>query len=180
MSGGWPARRQRVGVFFGGPSPELDVSCASAASVVRHLDPERYDVVAVGIGPRGSWHLLPRTTSARARSAASDGPAMQDQLPVRGAEVGTEILRSLTVAFPVLHGGVGENGCLQGLFEVYDVPYVGAGVLASATAMDKAATKRALAGRRTGRPAVLTVDERRGPASGRARPSIGGCGHRGS
>jgi D-alanine-D-alanine ligase len=145
-------RREVVGVFFGGVSPEHAVSRASAASVVRHLDPHRYDVLAIGIAKDGSWHQLSPADVRAARerpapvsgSGSGAGSAMDDQLPVRGPEVGTEILRRLTVAFPVLHGATGENGSLQGLFEVFGLAYVGAGVLASATAMDKVATKRAL------------------------------------
>jgi D-alanine-D-alanine ligase len=137
-------RREVVGVFYGGASPEHEVSRTSAASVVRHLDPERYDVVAVGIGRGGRWHHLPDLDLQAVRERPSTGSALSDQLPVSGPEVGTEILRNLTVAFPVLHGGDGENGSLQGLFEVFGLSYVGAGVLAAATAMDKLATKRAL------------------------------------
>jgi D-alanine-D-alanine ligase len=158
-TGGGSGRRRRVGVFFGGQSPEFEVSCASAASVVRHLDPDRYDVVAVGIGPRGTWHVLSEEDVAAVRDARPDGPAIRDRLPVRGPVVGTEVLRGLMVAFPVLHGGVGENGSLQGLFEVFGLPYVGAGVLASATAMDKAATKRALLAAGLDVMPYLTVDE---------------------
>ena len=104
-------------------------------------------MVAIGVGRDGRWHRLPDVDlrAARDRGArTAAGSALDDQLPVRGPAVSTEILRRLTVAFPVLHGGDGENGCLQGLFEVFDLAYVGAGVLAAATAMDKVATKRAL------------------------------------
>ena len=103
--------------------------------------------MAIGIGRDGRWHHLQDVDVRRAATRASraaGGSAMDDQLPVRGPEVSTEILRQLTVAFPVLHGCDGENGSLQGLFEVFGLAYVGAGVLAAATAMDKVATKRAL------------------------------------
>jgi D-alanine-D-alanine ligase len=137
-------RREFVGVFYGGASPEHDVSRASAASVVRHLDPDRYDVLAIGIGRDGRWHHLSDVDVRAVRERPSTSSALSDQLPVRGPEVSTDILQRLTVAFPMLHGGDGENGSLQGLFEVFGLSYVGAGVLAAATAMDKLATKRAL------------------------------------
>ena len=154
-----------VGVFYGGVSPEHDVSRASAASVVRHLDPARYTVVAIGIGRDGRWHHLQDVDvrAARARRECTDaGSALDDQLPVRGPEVSTEILSRLTVAFPVVHGGEGENGCLQGLFELFGLAYVGAGVLAAATAMDKVATKRALAAAGLDVVPGVVVDEQDG------------------
>ncbi len=89
-------RHEVVGVFYGGASPEHDVSRASAASVVRQLDPVRYTVVAIGIGRDGRWHHLQDVDVRRARDAgdrAAGGSAMADQLPVRGPEVSTEILR---------------------------------------------------------------------------------------
>jgi D-alanine-D-alanine ligase len=137
--------RLRLVVLFGGTSAEHEVSRASAASVVRCLDPGRYDIVAVGIGRDGVWRRLPPGAVAAARRPATAGRAIDDQLPVSGAVVGPYALAGADVVFPVLHGPGGEDGSLQGLLETIGVPYVGAGVLASAVGMDKVATKRALA-----------------------------------
>jgi D-alanine-D-alanine ligase len=137
--------RLRLVVLFGGASAEHDVSCASAASVVRGLDPRRYDVVAVGIARDGVWRRLSARTVAAARRPPTTSRAIDDQLPVSGAVVGPCALAGADVVFPVLHGPGGEDGSLQGLLETIRVPYVGAGVLGSAVGMDKVATKRALA-----------------------------------
>jgi D-alanine-D-alanine ligase len=137
--------RLRLVVLFGGTSAEHEVSRASAAAVVRSLDPRRYDVVAVGIGRDAVWHRLsPRVVEA-ARRPPTATRAIDDQLPVSGAVVGPYALAGADVVFPVLHGPGGEDGSLQGLLETIGVPYVGAGVLGSAVGMDKVATKRALA-----------------------------------
>jgi D-alanine-D-alanine ligase len=138
------AARLRVVVLFGGTSAEHEVSRASAASVVRGLDPERYDVAAIGIGSDGVWHRLPAGALATARRTATALRAIDDQLPVAGAVVGPYALAGADVVFPVLHGPGGEDGSLQGLLETLGVAYVGAGVLAAAVGMDKVATKRAL------------------------------------
>lgn len=134
----------RVVVLFGGTSAEHEVSRASAASVVRGLDPERYDVAAIAIGRDGVWHRLPAGALATARRSTTAIRAIDDQLPVAGAVVGPYALAGADVVFPVLHGPGGEDGSLQGLLETLGVAYVGAGVLASAVGMDKVATKRAL------------------------------------
>jgi D-alanine-D-alanine ligase len=138
-------RRLRLAVLFGGTSAEHEVSRASAASVVRSLDPRRYDIVAIGIGRDGVWRRLsPRAVEAARRPPMADR-AIDDQLPLSGAVVGPYALSGADLVFPVLHGPGGEDGSLQGLLETIGVPYVGAGVLASAVGMDKVATKRALA-----------------------------------
>lgn len=151
--------RVRVAVVYGGRSSEHAISCVSAGSILRNLDPERFEVVAVGITPDGSWVL----TDARPESLAiADG-----RLPEVSGESGTalalpadpqrsghlvalehgagEVLASVDVVFPVLHGPYGEDGTIQGLLELAGVPYVGAGVLASAAGMDKEFTKKLLA-----------------------------------
>jgi D-alanine-D-alanine ligase len=136
--------RLRLVVLFGGTSAEHEVSRASAASVVRSLDPDRYDIVAIGIAPDGVWRRLPRGAVTAARRPPTASRAIDDQLPVTGVVVGPQALAGADVVFPVLHGPGGEDGSLQGLLETIGVPYVGAGVLASAVGMDKVATKRAL------------------------------------
>jgi D-alanine-D-alanine ligase len=151
--------RVRVAVVYGGRSSEHAISCVSAGSILRNLDPERFEVVAVGITPDGSWVLtnaepdalaitdgrLPEVTAASgAELALSADPGRGGQLLALGPGAG-ELLTAVDVVFPVLHGPYGEDGTIQGLLELAGVPYVGAGVLASATGMDKEFTKKLLA-----------------------------------
>ncbi|MCW2663620.1 MAG: D-alanine--D-alanine ligase [Mycobacterium sp.] len=152
------SERVRVAVVFGGRSNEHAISCVSAGSILRNLDPQRFEVVAIGITPQGSWVLTDGNPDALAIT--------NRQLPQVTAESGTElalpadprrggelislspgagdVLTSVDVVFPVLHGPYGEDGTLQGLLELAGVPYVGAGVLASAAGMDKEFTKKLL------------------------------------
>lgn len=160
QAGGGPARRKiRVGVVFGGQSGEHDVSLRSARSVMGALDPERYEVVPLGITREGQWlaggdplrrlesHSDLARLEGRAQSA-EDGPAAGECKALVGTAM-PPVFDSQTgpvdVIFPVLHGPHGEDGTLQGLLELANVPYVGAGVLASALAMDKAVVKTLLA-----------------------------------
>jgi D-alanine-D-alanine ligase len=149
--------RVRVAVVYGGRSSEHAISCVSAGSILRNLDPERFEVVAVGITPGGSWMLtdgrpetlaitdgrLPEVTGESGTELALPAdPARGGQLLSLGQ--GGEMLAAVDVVFPVLHGPYGEDGTIQGLLELAGVPYVGAGVLASAAGMDKEFTKKLL------------------------------------
>ena len=151
--------RTRVAVVYGGRSSEHAISCVSAGSILRNLDPGRFEVVAVGITPHGSWVLgdgrpdglaitdgrLPGVSEASGTALAlSPDPARRGQLLSMGEAAG-DVLASVDVVFPVLHGPYGEDGTIQGLLELAGVPYVGAGVLASAVGMDKEFTKKLLA-----------------------------------
>ncbi|MCX2715741.1 D-alanine--D-alanine ligase family protein [Mycolicibacterium sp. J2] len=151
--------RIRVAVVYGGRSSEHAISCVSAGSILRNLDPERFEVVAVGITPGGSWVLtdgrpdtlaitdgrLPEVTGASGTALALPAdPHRSGQLLALGEAAG-EMLATVDVVFPVLHGPYGEDGTIQGLLELAGVPYVGAGVLASAAGMDKEFTKKLLA-----------------------------------
>ena len=136
--------RTHLVVIFGGQSAEHDVSCTTAAHVLRAVDPSRYRITAVGIDRSGAWYL-----ADAAMKALDDGP---DALPGRLVPGGTPIEagRALagsgtTVVLPLLHGPLGEDGTVQGLLELLDVPYVGSGVLGSAVSMDKAMAKEVLA-----------------------------------
>jgi D-alanine-D-alanine ligase len=130
----------------------------SAGSILRNLDPERFEVVAVGITPDGSWVLTDGDPEALAIAdrrlpevrfesgtelALTADPRRAGQL-VSLSPGGAEVLASVDVVFPVLHGPYGEDGTIQGLLELAGVPYVGAGVLASAAGMDKEFTKKLL------------------------------------
>jgi D-alanine-D-alanine ligase len=150
--------RIRVAVVFGGRSNEHAISCVSAGSILRNLDPQRFDVLAVGITPDGSWVLTDGDPDALAitdRQLPGVSPASGAELalpadPQRAGQLvslapgGSEVLASVDVVFPVLHGPFGEDGTIQGLLEMAGVPYVGAGVLASAAGMDKEFTKKLL------------------------------------
>ena len=148
--------RVRVAVVFGGQSTEHTVSCVSAASVLANLDPERFEILPVGITPEGSWVLgpadpatlaidgrtLPTITSGTALTLPADPTSASLVVLERGRE--GEVLSGVDVVFPVLHGAYGEDGTIQGLLEMVGLPYAGAGVLASAVAMDKEFTKKVL------------------------------------
>jgi D-alanine-D-alanine ligase len=151
--------RIRVAVVYGGRSSEHAISCVSAGGILRNLDPERFAVVAVGITPEGVWMLtdaepdalaiadgrLPQVTSASGRELAlAADPGRGGELLSLGQGAG-QVLDAVDVVFPVLHGPYGEDGTIQGLLELAGVPYVGAGVLASASGMDKEFTKKLLA-----------------------------------
>lgn len=147
--------RIRVAVVFGGRSSEHAVSCVSAGSILAHLDPERFDVIPVGITPAGAWVLSDADADAlrfadRSLPSVPEKPSDLAFLP--GAELVSlasdeagSVLGGVDVVFPVLHGPYGEDGTLQGLLEMVGVPYVGAGVLASAAGMDKEFAKKLLA-----------------------------------
>ena len=154
------SRRLRVGVIFGGRSVEHEVSLVSARSILQHLDPARYEVIPIGITRQGKW-----VTSSDASPLLEGGlesgridPCMLPGDPSTGGLVrlgngftsGT--VSALDVVFPVVHGGHGEDGTLQGLLELADIPYVGAGVMASAVGMDKDMMKRIF--REAGLPVV--------------------------
>jgi len=151
-----PKRKIRVAVVYGGRSSEHGVSVVSAGSVLAALDPERYDVVPVGITRGGAWVLtaadpeklqitgatLPEVESGTAVMLSGD-PSVNSLIVVEPGE-GAKALGSVDVVFPVLHGKFGEDGTIQGLLEMAGVPYVGAGVFASAAAMDKEFSKKLL------------------------------------
>lgn len=143
------AKRPRVVLLFGGRSAEHEVSCASAASVMRAIDQERYEVLAVGIDRAGRWHLLasppalePGTGTLPSVDPAEGTVVTLAEGEATGALVGAAGAREpIDVVFPMLHGPFGEDGTMQGLLELAGVPYVGAGVLASAIGMDKSVQK---------------------------------------
>ena len=144
--------RIRVVLVFGGQSAEHEVSRVSAAHVAAALDPDRYDVVPVGIDRDGGWALAEGARDMLAAATAPDslptaGPAIDPLPTLRGpASIDRHGHPSRVVALPVLHGPNGEDGTIQGMFELADIAYVGSGVLGSALAMDKAAAKEMLAG----------------------------------
>lgn len=142
------ARKLKVGVIFGGRSAEHQVSLVSATSVINALDKNKYEIVPIGITPQGKW-----LSSSDALKLLKSGRHL-DRVPERillpdpgykslvALADGPSEAVSLDVIFPVLHGTFGEDGTVQGLLELTDIPYVGAGVLGSSAAMDKVIAKQ--------------------------------------
>ncbi len=161
-------KKLRVGVLFGGRSGEHEISLLSAASILKSMDPKKYDVVPIGITKQGKWitaasaeNLLrgrdqtslapdPQRTPSAEILDREDHPktlaavAAENLNPFAPSKAGSSTL-ALDVVFPVLHGTFGEDGTIQGLLELADIAYVGSGVLGSATGMDKAAMKQLFA-----------------------------------
>jgi D-alanine-D-alanine ligase len=138
-------RKLRIALVAGGRSSEHEISLASARSVLEALDPEQYDVTTIAIGRDGRWELESAARPRAALEAADPSPRAAETLPVPAAsgEVATT-LGDVDVVLPILHGPFGEDGTVQGLLELAGVPYVGAGVAASAVCMDKDFTKKVL------------------------------------
>ena len=154
--------RIHVVVIFGGESAEHDVSCVTAAHVLRALDPERYDVTTIAISRAGQWMLADSAMAALARGR----DALPDRLEATGraSSLGEVIAASshdanATVVLPLLHGPMGEDGTVQGLLDLAHVAYVGSGVLGSAVSMDKATTKRVLAAEGIAQPQFVALRE---------------------
>ncbi len=178
-------KRLRVGLLFGGRSGEHEVSLTSAASVRQALDPAKYDVVPIGITREGRWlvgsaadKLLPSVLQNGELVIPSVDPLGPKLIPLNSAVPAVRAHASnpapgqLDVVLPVLHGTFGEDGTVQGLLELTGIPYVGAGVLASAAGMDKDVMKRLF--RDAGLPVVewvlvLRAEWEQDPAAARKR-----------
>lgn len=148
-------RKIRVGIIFGGKSAEHEISLVSARNVVAALDRKKYEPVLIGIDKKGRWHsvdtalMLSRPGNLKLTKLRAKGaplaviPAAEKNRQM--VEVsGGDVPNSVDVVFPVLHGPFGEDGTVQGLLKLMDVPFVGAGVLGSAVGMDKDVQKRLL------------------------------------
>jgi len=140
-------KRLRVGILFGGRSGEHEVSLASAASVIRGLDPDKYEAVPIGISKEGHWliggaaqKMLPEVLKGGQRVMMTADPTDAALVKLDGSGGGQRI----DVVFPVMHGTFGEDGTIQGLLDLAGLPFVGAGVLGSAIGMDKDVAKRLL------------------------------------
>jgi D-alanine-D-alanine ligase len=148
--------RIRIAIVFGGRSAEHAISAVSAGGILSALDPDEYEVVPVGITREGAWVLtgsdpatlaiqggtLPEVTSAAGSAVVLPADPTSGGLVVLDPADGARALGDVDVVFPVLHGSYGEDGTIQGLLEMAGVPYVGAGVFASAAGMDKEFTKK--------------------------------------
>jgi D-alanine--D-alanine ligase len=174
--------RTHVVLLFGGRSAEHDVSCVTAAHVLRALDPRRYVVTAIGIDRSGEWHIAESAMASWERmwtsqehvstTGSTPGSQQVDEVaslrslePVGPAVSPTPVIAAAmtaaatTIVFPLLHGPLGEDGTIQGLLEMMGVPYVGSGVLGSAIAMDKVASKAMLAAHGIAQPRYRALRE---------------------
>lgn len=122
----------KLGVIFGGMSTENEVSCVSGISVIKHLNKEKYEINPIYIDKSGNWFKL------RIEDIEKEGEELENRETISNI---IEYLKEMDAIFPVLHGLYGEDGTIQGLFELLKIPYVGCGVLASSVGMDKAYTK---------------------------------------
>ena len=138
--------KKQLAVIFGGQSSEHDVSCVSAANIIEGIDKEKYEIHKIGITKEGNWLYVEEVDSIRDGSwregtvTAIISPDHKFQGIWKTDGKSVELI-SIDVIFPVLHGLYGEDGTIQGLFEMSGIPYVGCGVLASAASMDKISTK---------------------------------------
>src|SRR2546423_2594041 len=145
-------KKLRVAVLYGGRSGEHEVSLQSAASVINNLDRERFEIVPVAIDKQGRWHLndISLLEGQKSLPVFKDAPSVVLPPNVADTNTGSALIpfggrgeaKAIDVIFPVVHGPLCEDGTIQGLLELADVPYVGCGVLASAVAMDKDMAKR--------------------------------------
>lgn len=170
------SKKIRVAVLYGGRSGEHEISLRSAASVIRNLDPSRFEVIPVGIDKQGRWRLndlqLLKNSGESLPKLGSEPEVVLPPNPGQGASQGEGSLTlfqggqasgrtmAFDVVFPVMHGPLCEDGTIQGLLELADVPYVGCGVLASAVGMDKDVAKRLA--RDAGLPIVPFITVRKG------------------
>ncbi len=150
-----PTDRPRIALLFGGRSSEHAISCVTAGSVLAAIDTGKYDVVPIGIATDGRWVLESADAAHLALTSVDDLPQVDDSRPtlvldqrrelaVRAPGEVPQELGAVDAVFPLLHGPFGEDGTVQGLLELADVPYVGSGVLASAVGMDKQYMKMVL------------------------------------
>ena len=126
----------KLGIIFGGISSEHDVSIVSGTSVIKNLDKEKYKILPIYISKEGKWYTY--TKPVEEIDILSIGEEIEEKKSIEDLE---KTLESLDVVFPVLHGLGGEDGSIQGIFEMFNIPYVGCGILASSVGMDKAYTK---------------------------------------
>ncbi|HAV70734.1 MAG TPA: D-alanine--D-alanine ligase A, partial [Stenotrophomonas sp.] len=146
--------KTRVGIIFGGRSAEHEVSLQSAKNILDALDKDRFEVSLIGIDKQGQWHVSDprdfllnasdpaRIALHRSGNAVAVRPGLERQqlVPTDPATA----LEQIDVVFPIVHGTLGEDGSLQGLLRMANLPFVGSGVLGSAVAMDKDVAKRLL------------------------------------
>lgn len=129
-------QKLKLGVIFGGISTEHDVSIVSATSVIKNLDKEKYNITPIYISKDGNWYIY--TKRVEEIEVLKIGEEIREKSIIENLE---QCLKEFDIVFPVLHGLGGEDGTIQGMLELFGVPYVGCGVLASSVGMDKVYTK---------------------------------------
>ncbi|STT28508.1 D-alanine--D-alanine ligase [Klebsiella pneumoniae] len=162
--------KMRVGIVFGGKSAEHEVSLQSAKNIVEAIDKSRFDVVLLGIDKQGLWHINDAgnyllNAQDPARIALRPSTVTLAQIPGREAQqlINAESgqpLAAIDVIFPIVHGTLGEDGSLQGMLRMANLPFVGSDVLGSAACMDKDVTKTSAARRRARRRPVYHTHPR--------------------
>ena len=130
-------KKIKVGVIFGGISSEHEVSKVSGTSVISNLNKEKYDILPIYIDEKGNWNTYEKNIN-EIKVLEINTDIKNDIKPIANIE---GLLKTLDVVFPVLHGIGGEDGSIQGMFELFNIPYVGCGILASSVGMDKVYTK---------------------------------------
>lgn len=145
------SQRIHVVVLFGGESAEHDVSCVTAAHVLRALDGDKYRITTVGIARHGQWVLVTEHSTEKLVVSGTPTSITEIVAQVRSDE--------RTVVLPLLHGPLGEDGTMQGVLEVANIPYVGSGVLGSAVAMDKGVAKQLLQANGIAQPKYVSLRE---------------------
>ena len=183
--------KRRIAVIFGGCSSEHEVSRLSAKCVIDNIPKEKYEIILIGIDKAGRWFLTDSNTDDIASGAWEQNPRNRVAFLSPDRSVGglvaldgghaCEIIK-VDVVFPVLHGKNGEDGTIQGLFQMAGIPFVGCGTLASAVCMDKAVTRALLTGRASTRPTTSGSSHATTPeslawgnqAQGRSAPRLSG------
>ena len=161
-------KKLRVALLFGGKSAEHEISLVSARNIAKAIDKNKYELVAIGIDRQGRWHLdegarllydekrrTVKLTERKSLAAVRPGANPTPLLREGGGGIG-----AIDVVFPVLHGPFGEDGTIQGLLKLADLPFVGAGVLGSAVGMDKDVMKRLLRDAKIAIPKFLVFEQR--------------------
>ena len=148
-------------VLFGGESAEHDVSCVTAAHVLRALDPTKYHISAIGITRDGKWNLATQAMADLKRGPEHIGEKLSTEGEPTSISVlvGDSRVEAQTVVFPLLHGPLGEDGTVQGLLELANIAFVGAGVLGSAVSMDKGVAKQVLHANGIPQPQYISLRE---------------------
>lgn len=143
------SQKKTVAILFGGKSSEHEVSLQSAASVLRNIDTQKYNIVPIGIDKTGVWHWQPqlKASDQKALPVEQKGLAVSFTPAAGRAELTTpdQALDKIDVVLPIMHGSFYEDGCLQGMLELGNIAYVGSGVLGSSVSMDKDVAKKLVA-----------------------------------
>lgn len=155
--------KTRLGIFFGGSSTEHEISVLSTESVLKNLDADKYEILPIGVTKTGDFVLGEEKIFQQMPAAGEKLRAARQRSNGRELELcqnipdllGCDLKKYIDVAFPLIHGYLGEDGALQGMFRAFQVPFVGTDVLASAVCMDKILTKRVL--RDVGLPVVRSI-----------------------